>query len=364
MSHLDEGIIHAWLDGALDATQARETEAHVASCTACAAAVAEARGFIAGASRILNALDDVPAGVIPKRPAAAPMAVPVARPRRQWRAAPWVTGIAALLVAAVVLETSKGGRASLDHSPLTESAARLADTGAMQVPALPPAVVSAPREEAQAASPEQVAPAAKTLATSQTARRAMVSRGEAPPASAPAVRAAPGAAVGAASAAAPSAQMAADAEASSPRLRRLAEERPTDNRLTQSVANQAAEPGGLAGCYRIDRTPLATLGSVAGATLAPEAARRSAGRGAAAPAAPAAAVSSSRAEFSAKAEAALFVRLDTSSSRLGFTVRAVSSDSIVGTWSARGDSVRVVLDAGTPHMLAKTSRIECPPPRP
>ena len=35
MNHLDEGTIHAWLDGALDATQAREAEAHVAACATC-----------------------------------------------------------------------------------------------------------------------------------------------------------------------------------------------------------------------------------------------------------------------------------------------------------------------------------------
>src|SRR3954466_11940832 len=97
MNHIDAGTIHAWIDGALDATQSREIEAHVAECSVCAAAVAEERGMVAGASRILLALDDVPAGGTPKR---APARAPVA-PRRQWRAAPWVTGIAAALILAV-----------------------------------------------------------------------------------------------------------------------------------------------------------------------------------------------------------------------------------------------------------------------
>ena len=60
MQHLDEGTIHAWLDGALSAEEAARTEAHVASCPACADAVAEARGLIAASSRILTALDNVP----------------------------------------------------------------------------------------------------------------------------------------------------------------------------------------------------------------------------------------------------------------------------------------------------------------
>lgn len=68
--HLDEGTIHAWLDGALDAEEAARVEQHAAACAACAAAVAEARGLVAGASRILTALDGVPGGIVPKTAAA------------------------------------------------------------------------------------------------------------------------------------------------------------------------------------------------------------------------------------------------------------------------------------------------------
>jgi Putative zinc-finger len=60
MQHLDEGTIHAWLDGALSAEDSARTEAHVATCATCAEAVAEARGLIAASSRILTALDNVP----------------------------------------------------------------------------------------------------------------------------------------------------------------------------------------------------------------------------------------------------------------------------------------------------------------
>ena len=63
--HLDEGTIHAWLDGALDAASAERVAAHVASCEACSALAAEARGLIAGASRVVSALDEVPAGTRP-----------------------------------------------------------------------------------------------------------------------------------------------------------------------------------------------------------------------------------------------------------------------------------------------------------
>lgn len=92
MQHPDEGTIHSWLDGALSADEAARVEAHLKECPQCAAAVAEARGFIAGASRILTALDNAPRGVIP-----------AAAPKR--RIDPWVWRVAAtvLVVAAGTL---------------------------------------------------------------------------------------------------------------------------------------------------------------------------------------------------------------------------------------------------------------------
>ncbi|HEY4304205.1 MAG TPA: zf-HC2 domain-containing protein [Gemmatimonadaceae bacterium] len=65
MSHLDEGTIHAWLDDALPADEAARVEAHARECAACAAMVAEARGFIAGASRLVSSLDVVRGNAIP-----------------------------------------------------------------------------------------------------------------------------------------------------------------------------------------------------------------------------------------------------------------------------------------------------------
>jgi hypothetical protein len=65
MQHPDEGTIHAWLDGALSPEEGRAIEEHAAECASCAAAIAEARGLIAGSSRILSALDAVPGGVLP-----------------------------------------------------------------------------------------------------------------------------------------------------------------------------------------------------------------------------------------------------------------------------------------------------------
>ena len=63
--HVDEGTIHAWLDGAFGDAHSATVEQHVSACAECRALVAEARGFIAGASRMVRALDAVPADVVP-----------------------------------------------------------------------------------------------------------------------------------------------------------------------------------------------------------------------------------------------------------------------------------------------------------
>ncbi|MEP6835146.1 MAG: zf-HC2 domain-containing protein [Gemmatimonas sp.] len=63
--HPDEGLLHEWLDDQLSPTNAADMQLHIASCAACGARVAEARGLMAASHRILSKLDDVPAGVIP-----------------------------------------------------------------------------------------------------------------------------------------------------------------------------------------------------------------------------------------------------------------------------------------------------------
>jgi hypothetical protein len=90
MQHPDEGTIHTWLDGELAAEDAATLDAHVVDCPQCAAAVAEARGLIAGSSRIVSSLDSVPGGVIP-----------TVRPtHRAWYATTQFRAAAALLLVA------------------------------------------------------------------------------------------------------------------------------------------------------------------------------------------------------------------------------------------------------------------------
>jgi hypothetical protein len=141
MQHLEEGTIHAWLDGALSGDEAAGVEAHVRQCAQCAAAVGEARGLIAGASRIVSALDVVPGGVIPRpKPTTASVA---ASPKSLWRVlhfTPLRAAIAAtLLVAVGSLLVPRGDK----RTPILTATVDTAVSDAVAATAAAPAPMSA-----------------------------------------------------------------------------------------------------------------------------------------------------------------------------------------------------------------------------
>lgn len=114
--HPDEGTIHAWLDGALDDAPARALVAHFASCSTCRERVAEARGLIAGASRIVGALDDVPSAASAPWGQVAAGAPATSRAASAWR---WlrVTPTRAAIAATILVAIGVGltyERASVD----------------------------------------------------------------------------------------------------------------------------------------------------------------------------------------------------------------------------------------------------------
>ena len=120
--HVDEGMIHAWLDGELDAAQVARIEAHIGRCGACAARVAEARGLIAGASRVIGMLDDVPVPTV--RPAVTPTAGSDLSVWRLLRVTPARASIAAALVVAIGIALTSGQLArELPTSTRVETAA-------------------------------------------------------------------------------------------------------------------------------------------------------------------------------------------------------------------------------------------------
>jgi hypothetical protein len=142
--HPDEGTIHAWLDDALDDATARALDAHVVSCAECTARVAEARGLIAGASRVVSALDDAPSGASPAwgQPPAAPA---ITKPGQSWaqrrlrltpaRAAIAATVLVALGVSVTYQRTGLNGDA--DRAMRSEKAAEMAAARQERGPSAP-----------------------------------------------------------------------------------------------------------------------------------------------------------------------------------------------------------------------------------
>jgi hypothetical protein len=345
MQHLDEGTIHAWLDGALESAQAAEAEAHVRQCASCSAAVAEARGLIAASSRILTALDDVPSGVIPKR--AVP---PVLKPaRRQWRAAPWVTGIAAaaLLFAIGITQVNTSEKQAAFEGRTVQSITQ--DTAvSVYAPAAPAAVATSGIADvktsvasgkgaggAGGAQPQRVRRdgAANMAADARQAKRVeseavVATSSPTPPPAAPLSAA-------------------------------VQDQKLAVTSLADMAKSEESDIVRLAGCYRVEQASvprLARVGEAVKAVTGAVAGQRSAA-GAARPQARAA---EAPMEFS-QVKLPTLVRLDTTRHPLGFMVRDAGADTAVGSWNVVGaDSARAdMLRAGL-YTFALRNRTACP----
>ncbi len=164
MPRPEEGLIHAWLDGQLPPDEAARIEELASTDPEWAAAVAEARGFVAASSRILSALDRVPAGVVPKGAASRPMRLP------------WWTKVAAAVVVVV-----GGSVVVLQNTPEGSVSTRSTEQGSAQpTPDTPKTITQAP-----AATPAVgVPPAAGSGKSDATAmrREALAASAVTPPA--------------------------------------------------------------------------------------------------------------------------------------------------------------------------------------
>jgi hypothetical protein len=159
MPHIEEGRIHAWLDGQLSAEEGAAIEAHVTGCVECAATVAEARGLIAASSRIVSALDSVPGGVLPA----------IAPKRWAWYASAELRAAAAVIVVAgASLLVMRGGRAGEDRSgKATQEIQAKAPMQPSAEPQAPVAKEAAPRTAESSTAPARTtAPAQKRSAAS------------------------------------------------------------------------------------------------------------------------------------------------------------------------------------------------------
>lgn len=57
MSHLDEGTLHALLDGELELTEVKEIQAHLGTCTACGSRLRQVKEYYAEAERLVGAIE-------------------------------------------------------------------------------------------------------------------------------------------------------------------------------------------------------------------------------------------------------------------------------------------------------------------
>ena len=180
MPRPDEGLIHAWLDGQLPSDEAARVEQLAATDPEWSAAVAEARGLVAASSRILLALDHVPAGVVPQGTL-----------RRATRRLPWWSKAAAAVVVMAggsMLVVQRTAVQRVVSVPAETAVKKAAD--AVLVPrAVPPSVASkvatAPTRAAVSRNEPSVteeAPVPRREVLQSTASAAPSVRAEAPPA--------------------------------------------------------------------------------------------------------------------------------------------------------------------------------------
>ena len=91
MSHLDEGTLHALLDGELELAEVREIQTHLGTCAACDSRLQDVKQFLAEADRLVGALETPSGSTRPRYEPAPPPNSAVPPPQRElppWEPAP------------------------------------------------------------------------------------------------------------------------------------------------------------------------------------------------------------------------------------------------------------------------------------
>ncbi len=182
MSHLDEGTLHALLDGELELSEVSEIQMHLGTCVACGSRLQEVKQVLAEADRLVGALE-VPAGSPRPQPEPARTSSPrpSIRENEPWNEAPvllvpdpidaearrkrWMRALKWAAAVVVVVGAGKiiNGALGTSHPMLPERDLTSAS------PTVPPAVVSA-AESRRADSPAETprAKPSRPLAQSRT----------------------------------------------------------------------------------------------------------------------------------------------------------------------------------------------------
>jgi putative zinc finger protein len=171
MSHLDEGTLHALLDGELDLTEASEVQMHLGTCVACGSRLQEVKQFLAEADRLVGDLE-IPAGASAPPPPPPRESAPNRRPPREpemWEETPVLLLpdnaealarrrrlLSTFRWAAIIVVVVGGGRAVLSVLRSHDSLPQAQDI-TMAAPQTPPAVAS-PVETSRPTEPAATVP--------------------------------------------------------------------------------------------------------------------------------------------------------------------------------------------------------------
>jgi putative zinc finger protein len=128
MSHVDDGILHGYLDGELSPTEAREVDAHLAHCPDCRRRVEEERALIARAAELL-ALATPPDRALPPFRAG-----DVKPPARVW----WQVRLPLAWAATVALALGIGTYLGMEVNPASRAEKALDNTAATRRPMAEP----------------------------------------------------------------------------------------------------------------------------------------------------------------------------------------------------------------------------------
>ncbi|MDQ3223932.1 MAG: zf-HC2 domain-containing protein, partial [Gemmatimonadota bacterium] len=90
MSHLDEGTLHALLDGELELAEVKEIQTHLGACAACGSRLQDVKEFLAEADRLVGTMDTPAEAPTARQEPAPPPPVTSSRPVREpvWDSAP------------------------------------------------------------------------------------------------------------------------------------------------------------------------------------------------------------------------------------------------------------------------------------
>ncbi len=163
MSHLDEGVLHAVLDGEVSSVELGPIQRHLAECRDCQARFEEARQFRDEALGLVERLDPVPIAIAVAAAPASRLGA-ARRPARRW---PVPLAWAATLIGAIGLGYAIGGvRAPPAAAPLAMNEI----TTAAPAPATSESEVAKPKEPIRASDDERRARprAAEPVAQRQT----------------------------------------------------------------------------------------------------------------------------------------------------------------------------------------------------